>query len=96
MMDHLTRWEEVELVTDYSAKKSAWFFFENIVTKFGCPKVLLSDHRTQILNKKIASLIEEFHIQHRKRTSYHLQENGTMEAFNKILENALTKVCNVG
>ena len=48
----------------------------------------------QFFNKMIDELIAEFHIQHRKMTPYDPQENGTIDAFNKILENALTKVCN--
>ena len=34
-------------------------------------------------------------MQHKKITPYHPQANGTVEAFNKILETALTKVRNV-
>jgi len=41
------------------------------------------------------TFLEEFQVYHQKCTPYHPQQNGTMEVFNKFLENELTKVCNV-
>ena len=65
------------------------------MTRFGCPKILISDQGTDFVNHSIEKLIEEFDIQHRKRKPYHPEENNVVEAFNKILENALTTICTI-
>jgi len=92
--DYLTRWTEAQAVKDCSVGSVTRFIFEHIITWFGCLRILMSDHGTHFLNRKIEALVEEFHIHHQKSTPYHFQVNDTVEAFNKILEHALTKVCN--
>ena len=54
----------------------------------------MSDIGTHFVNETIQALMEEFQIHHAKITPYHPQENGVVKAFNKVLEHALTKVCN--
>ena len=66
--------------------------FENVVERFGCHKILISDQGTHFVNQLIEELKNEFKIQDIKTTPYYPQMNGVVEAFNKILENALTKV----
>ena len=54
----------------------------------------MSDQGSHFINFPVRALTEELERQHKKSTPYHPQVNGTVEAFNKISENELTKVCN--
>jgi len=93
-MEYLTRWIEAQLVKDCTGATAAKFLFEHVPTRFGCPKILMSDRGTHFLNETINALMEEFQVYHQKRIPYHPPANRTMEVFNKVLENTLTKVCN--
>jgi hypothetical protein len=55
----------------------------------------MSDQGIHLIYINIKFMTEEFEFYHQKSTPYHPQSNGTVEAFNKILEIALTKICNV-
>ena len=93
-MDYLTRWEETTHIKDCTTVTKTKFLFENVVTGFGFPKILVSDQGTHFVNQLIEELTDEFQIHHSRTTPYHSQANGVLEEFNKILENALTKVSN--
>ena len=66
--DYVTRWAEAQAVKDCTADTAAHFIFEHILTRFGCPNILMSDRGTHFVNETIESLMEEFQIHHMKST----------------------------
>jgi transposase InsO family protein len=94
-IEYLTRWVKARGFKDCSETTNVHFIFDDIITRFGCPKILMSDQGTHFINKIVEALTEEFSFHHQKSTPYHPQENGIVESFNKILEIALTNICSV-
>ena len=53
---NLTRLVEAAPVGDCTTSTVAWFIFENIVTRFGCPRILMSDQGSHFFNRMVKVL----------------------------------------
>jgi hypothetical protein len=89
--EYLTKWAEAKAVKKADAKQTAIFLYENIIARFGCPKILISDRGTHFINEAIEEMTTLFNINHRKTTPYHPQTNGQTERVNQTLVRILRK-----
>ena len=86
-----TKWAKAKAIKIDMAAHAATFMYENIIFRFRCPKILVSDRGTHFLNDLIKEMIDRFQIDYRKTTLYHPQTNGQMERVNGILVSILCK-----
>jgi transposase InsO family protein len=89
--EYVTKWAEALPTKNDDAKTVAKFIYENIITRFGCPKELVSDRGTHFLNDIISTLTTTYLIKHRKSSPYHPRANGQTEKTNGILCKIITK-----
>ena len=87
----MTKWAKALATKIDDAKTVAKFIYENIITRFGCPKELVSDRGTHFVNDIIEQLTNKFLIKHRNTTPYHPRANGQTEKTNGILCKIITK-----
>jgi hypothetical protein len=60
MIEYITRWEEATPVKDCSIETTTHFLFEQVINKFRCPRILMSDQGTHFINNTIMAMTEEF------------------------------------
>ena len=90
--DYVTKWAEAEATKTNDKVVVAKFLRENIMSRFGCPKELVSDRGTHFVNDVIEELTTKFKIKHRLTTPYHPRANGQTEKTNGILCKIITKI----
>ena len=75
-------------IRDLDAKKFVW---KNIVTQFGIPHTHISDNELQFNSKVFRRYCYELGIRNRYLAPAYPQENGQVEAINKVIVNRLKK-----
>jgi hypothetical protein len=69
--DYVTKYVEAEATRMDDKHVVAKFFREKISSRYGCPKVLVSDRGTHFVNNVIKELTEKYKIKHRLTSPYH-------------------------
>ncbi|KAL6321011.1 hypothetical protein AAG906_010820 [Vitis piasezkii] len=68
--------------------------FENIFSRFGVPKAIISDGGAHFCNKPFEALLSKYGVKHKVATPYHPQTSGQVELANREIKNILMKVVN--
>jgi hypothetical protein len=74
---------------DNNGKTTTLFICNHIVTRFGVPQAIITDHGSHFCNFMMCELTENLDIRHEKSTPYYFHANGLVEAINKVLTTML-------
>eukprot|EP00253_Pinus_taeda_P003398 PITA_03398 len=83
VVDYFTKWAKVMPTLNNSGEMAALFFFNHVVSRFGVPQAIVTDHGSHFHNHMIIELTAKLGLSHDSSTPYFLQANGQVEDFSK-------------
>ena len=92
--DYVSKWVEVVLRRAANHKVVLKFLKENIFSRFGVPKAIISDGGSHFCNKPFENLLAKYGVKHKVATPYHPQTSGQVELANREIKTILMKVVN--
>nr|CAN82547.1 hypothetical protein VITISV_036613 [Vitis vinifera] len=94
-VDYVSKWVEAIPCRSNDHKVVLKFLKENIFSRFGVHKAIISDGGTHFCNKPFETLLAKYGVKHKVATPYHPQTSGQVELANREIKNILMKVVNV-
>ncbi|GKA83830.1 reverse transcriptase domain-containing protein [Tanacetum coccineum] len=88
-IDYFTKWIEVKPLAKTTGREVKNFVWQNIICRFGLPRVIVTDIGTQLVNDPIKSWCEKWKIKQMNTVVAHPQANGLVEKANKSLMHGL-------
>ncbi|CAF1418203.1 unnamed protein product [Didymodactylos carnosus] len=92
--DVLSKFVIAKSVRDCSATTVVHFLKEDVITKFGTPKCILTDNGTHFTALLTEELFKQFGVIHLYTTPYHPQTNGQIERFNSTMDSKIGALSN--
>ncbi|XP_070032498.1 uncharacterized protein [Nicotiana tomentosiformis] len=83
--------EEIPTRTN-DARVVCEFLQKNIFTRFGTPRVIISENGSHFMNKQFVALMSKYGVTHKTGTPYHAQTSGQVEVANQELKRILEKM----
>jgi len=73
------------------AKIVVKFLKKNIFSRFGVPRILISDGGTHFCNNQLQKILKQYHVIQKVTSPYHPQTNEQVEVSNRELKKILEK-----
>ncbi|XP_060969463.1 uncharacterized protein LOC133036750 [Cannabis sativa] len=89
-VDYVSKWVEAVPCrnNDNAVVK---FLKENVLSRFGTPRTIISDQGTHFCNRSFEALMRKYGVLHKVANAYHPQTNGQAELANREIKNILEK-----
>ena len=91
VVDYVSKWVEVVATPKNDAKTVVKFVKKNIFSRFGVPRVLISDGGSHFCNVQLQKVLGHYNVTHKVASPYHPQTNGQAEVSNRELKKILEK-----
>ena len=88
-VDYVSKWIEAIPCRNNDAKTVKKFILDNIFSRFGTPRAIISDGGTHFCNRIIESLFQNYGVTHKVATPYHPQTSGQVEVSNREIKRIL-------
>ena len=90
-VDYVSKWVEAKATRTNDSRVVADFVKSNIFSRFGMPRVLISDGGSHFCNRTIEALLRKYNVMHKVSTPYHPQTSGQAEVSNREIKQILEK-----
>ncbi|CAF1177889.1 unnamed protein product [Rotaria sordida] len=95
LTDVLSKFVITKAVRDNTAQTAIRFLKEDIISKFGTPRCILTDNGTHFTSTLMNELIKQIGSTHLYSTPYHPQTNGQVERYNSTMDAKIAALSNL-